>query len=107
MITENDVIEIVKTVDRGQLRVWVRERWVCPAQGTEEAAYNEADIARVRLLDMLANELQVGTEAIPIILSLIDQIHDMRAQMRVLDEVISDQPEDIRMQVLRQALDRC
>lgn len=106
MIAEKDVIEIVKTVERGQLRIWVRERWVCPAQGVGEAMYNEADVARIRLLDMLDNQLGLEMGSIPIILSLIDQIHDMRTQMQVLGGVIEDQPEDVRLQVLRLALER-
>ncbi len=107
MITEKKVIEIVRTVNPDQLHVWVREQWVRPALGEAEPVYNEADVARVRLLDMLDNQLEVGREAIPVILSLIDQIHDMRAQMQVLSGVIEEQPEDVRMQVLQLALERC
>ncbi len=107
MIPETEVIEILGSVTRDQLHIWVRERWVRPAVAADGAAYNAADVARVRLLDMLDNQLELGREAIPVILSLIDQIHDMRAKMQVLDGVIGEQPEDVRMEVLRKALERC
>lgn len=100
MLKEQEVLSVIASVSDVQLRVWVSKDWVRPAQDGSTPVFNEADVARVRLLDTLINQLEIDHEATPIILSLIDQIHDMRAQMRRVSEVIEEQPDDIRRTIL-------
>jgi chaperone modulatory protein CbpM len=58
------------------LNLIVKE-WIVPAD-SERHCFDEEDIARVRLISELLNELEVGENAIPIILNLLDQIHVLR-----------------------------
>jgi len=106
MIDQKEILLRIKGVSAIQLDLWVCEHWVRPAHSGDDFVFNEADIARVHLLHTLNNELEVGTEAIPIILSLIDQLHEMRAQMHTISSAIEDQPEDVRFQILEQAKKR-
>lgn len=103
MITEMEILAEVNGVTIAQLHLWVSEEWVRPAQGSAKITFSEVDIARVRLLAMLCNELEVGNEAVPIILSLIDQVHDMHEQMRIITGAIEAQPDDIRTCILEYA----
>jgi chaperone modulatory protein CbpM len=103
MITEIEILTKVHGVTRSQLRLWVSESWVRPARSGSELVFNDADIARVRLLATLCCDFEVGDEAVPIILSLIDQVHDMQAQMRVIAHAIDAQPDDIRVKILKRA----
>lgn len=100
MINEREVLSRIKSVTAVQLRIWVSEEWVRPMRSGAVVVFNDADIARIRLLDMLDNELELGSEAIPIILSLIDQVHDLREQTRIISKAIENQPDDIRMKIL-------
>ena len=100
MITEHDVLLEVERVTEVQLRVWVSENWIRPAQSGNSVAFNEADLARIRLLDMLNNQMEIDIEAIPIILSLLDQVHDLREQMRIICSAIEAQPDEIRNEIL-------
>jgi len=106
MIDQKEILLRVKGVSAVQLDLWVCEHWVRPARSGEDFAFNDADIARVHLLHTLYNELEVGDEAIPIILSLIDQLHEMRAHMHTISGAIDDQPEEVRFQILEQARKR-
>ena len=106
MIDEQEVLSRVKGISAVQLRVWVSEEWVRPAQSGTVIVFNEADLARVQLLHLLDNQLDVGNEAIPIILSLIDQVHDLRGQMRTVSAAIDTQPDDIRAEILKWARER-
>ncbi len=103
MIDQKEILLRVKGVSAIQLDLWVCEHWVRPAHSDGDFAFNDADIARVHLLHTLNNELEVGNEAIPIILSLIDQLHEMRAHMHTIASAIDAQPETVRRKILEQA----
>ena len=96
MKTEIDILVLVERISSVQLRHWIEEDWVRPVRSGGEALFSEADIARIRLIDTLVHELEVGQEAVPIILSLIDQVHDLRNEMRRLAEAIDAHPGDLR-----------
>ena len=103
MIDEREVLSKVGGISAVQLRIWVTQEWVRPAQSGAVVVYNEADIARIHLLHLLDNQLDVGPEAIPIILSLIDQVHDLRGQMQIISRAVEAQPDDVRAEILKWA----
>lgn len=55
----------------------LRARWVSPAF-PEEFELDEADLARLRLIVTLQEDLGVNDEAVPVILHLVDQLHRRR-----------------------------
>ena len=105
MITEMEILTKVQGLTTTQLSFWVSEEWVRPAKSKTESSteivFSDVDIARVRLLVMLCNDLEVGNEAVPVILSLIDQVHDMREQLRIISCAIEEQPDNIRHDILK------
>ena len=53
------------------------------------------DIARLRLILELRDEMEVGETAMPVVLSLLDQLHASRRHMRRLCEMLDAAgPED-------------
>ena len=52
----------------------LRAQWICPAF-PEELELDEADLARLRLILTLQEDLGVNDEAVPVILHLVDQLH--------------------------------
>jgi chaperone modulatory protein CbpM len=66
-------------LDAATLEVWVSEGWLIPA-GSEQA-YDDADLARVRLIRDLTNDLGVNAEGVGVILHLIDQMHGLRGAL--------------------------
>lgn len=86
MITLSAVMQRVRGVDVDTLQVWIAQDWVRPRRQAGEPVFEEIDIARIRLIVELRDELEVGEPAIPVVLSLLDQLHASRARMRtVLD----------------------
>jgi len=106
MVNEEEVLLRITSVSAAQLRIWVSEQWVRPAGSDAGPVFNEADVARIRLVSMLHNELELGGEAIPVILSLIDQVHDLREQIRIISQAIDAQPSEIRSKLLAAARNR-
>lgn len=65
------------TISRHYLLKLIVREWISPAD-PERHCFDDEDIARIRLIKALSEELEVGETAIPIILNLIDQLHVLR-----------------------------
>jgi chaperone modulatory protein CbpM len=97
---ERSVVARVERLTIGDLRSWVREGWVRPAQGKDGPFFDELDIARVRLLCDLRKDMAISGDTIPMILSLIDRLHKSQRELRMLRQAIDEQPEDLRRTLL-------
>jgi len=97
--TEAQVLEVVSRVSVGELRLWVHEGWVMPVPDTPSATFDEADLARIRLIRDLREEMSLDAEAVPVVLSLIDQIHGLRGALRSLAAAVDAEPEETRARI--------
>ncbi|HEX2446664.1 MAG TPA: hypothetical protein VHK26_00560 [Methyloceanibacter sp.] len=95
MPTERDVIQRVERLTVTRLRVWVAQGWIKPADAAAQS-FSEADIARAALICNLEDELGFAEEDVPVLLSLIDQIHGLRCELMGLLDALEDLPPDIR-----------
>ena len=84
MISITAVVQRVRGVDERTLEVWVAQEWVRPRRQGGSMVFEEVDVARVRLIVELRDELEVGEGAIPVVLSLLDQLHAAQAEVRRL-----------------------
>lgn len=80
MITVAAVLARLPELDERRLRLWIAEDWVRPAQHAGGLFFAEIDVARLHLILEL-HELEVGAGAIPVVLSLLDRVHEQRRQM--------------------------
>ena len=103
---ESDVVAEVRRLTLRELRFWVREGWVQPAQGKTGPVFDDIDVARIRLLCDLRKEMALPTDAFPVVLTLIDRLHEVRRDLRCLAEVIDEQPERVRQSVAAGFRDR-
>lgn len=90
MITVAAVLARVPGLDERRLRLWIAEDWVRPTTRAGEPVFEEIDLARVRLILDL-DQMEVGSAAMPVVLSLLDQLHDHRRQMRRVVAVMEQQ----------------
>lgn len=97
MITLVAVTELVRGVDVETLQVWIAQDWVRPRRLSGEPVFEEIDVARVRLIVELRDELEVGEPAIPVVLSLLDQLHATRAHMRRVVEALEAAGQEARV----------
>ena len=78
------------------------ERWVARGllrptpDGSESWSFEQVDIARVRLLAELGDDLGLDDDTIEAVIGLIDQVHTLRGQIDLLARAIADQPADSR-----------
>lgn len=64
------------------LQGWVAEGHVRPERAGDELLFTELDVERVRLIMELREDLAVNEEALPVVLSLLDQLYELRRRLR-------------------------
>ena len=93
-LDERSVVARVNRLTMRELRLWVREGWVRPAQGESGPVFDDIDVARIRLLCDLRKELALPATA------LIDQLHRTRRDLRRLTEALDEQAPEVRRAVI-------
>lgn len=100
-LTEQAVVAYIERLTLHELRIWVREGWVRPAQGAHGPVFDDLDVARIRLLCDLCKDMALPNEAMPVVLTLIDNLHRTRRELRQVTEVVDEQPNAIRKAIIR------
>lgn len=98
-LTEQMVLTEIRRLTRRDLSLWMREGWVRPAMSEAGPVFDEIDVARLRLLCDLRKEMALPLDAVPVVLTLIDRLHQTRRDLHVLMEALADQPQDVRRAV--------
>jgi chaperone modulatory protein CbpM len=97
MITSEELFGLIAELRTEDLQHWIANAWVRPHGQPGTYQFEEIDVARIRLIVELHYEFRVDEEALPIVLSLLDQLHDTRRQMqRVLEIIREVVPEESR-----------
>jgi chaperone modulatory protein CbpM len=78
----------VAGLQRGDVQRWIDNDWIRPRDDSGEYLFMDIDVARVRLIRELRDELDIDEAALPVVLMLLDQLHDLRRRMRELGEAI-------------------
>ena len=86
---------------------WVEQGWVVPDTADAGLVFHEIDVARVRLIHDLRRDMEIGEDAIPLVLSLLDQVYELRSRMNAILRALSSQSEDVRVAGTRRAAARC
>jgi chaperone modulatory protein CbpM len=66
------------------LQGWIAEGHVRPERAGDELVFTELDVERVRLILELREDMAVNEEALPVVLSLLDQLYALRRRLRAL-----------------------
>ena len=103
MIGFDEVLVRCRGLERRELTRWVEERWVLPERRAETWVFHEVDVARIELILEFRRDFAVDDEAMPLVLSLLDQVYSLRRQMKRLCDAVAAQPEDVQA-AIRQAL---
>lgn len=84
MIGIEIVVARLSGLQRADLERWIANGWVRPDGAAGGYVFREVDVARARLIRDLRDEMDVNEAALPVVLSLLDQLYDLRRRMRDL-----------------------
>lgn len=92
-------------VDRTAVTSWVEQHWVLPESegdgGQGAWRFDDVDLARLRLIAELTRDLEIGDEAIPVVLNLLDQIYQLRDKLSALEQAIDRASPECRAEIAR------
>ena len=84
MITLDILCARFTSLNPDDLRRWIAEGHVRTNRAADDLVFTEIDVERVRLILELRDLMQVNEEALPVVLSLLYQIYELRRRMRAL-----------------------
>lgn len=91
MITFEVLLTELPGLPEADVRRWIANEWVRPDKGSDSYVFRDIDVARIRLIRDLRDELEINEAALPVVLMLLDQLYDLRRRLRELS-VGSDEP---------------
>ena len=86
-------------VSQGELTAWIERSWVLPVSDDGTYFFDDADLARARLIAELHRDLGVNEEAMPVVLRLLDQVYGLRRTLDGLQRAITALPDEAREQL--------
>ncbi len=105
MITIETLCVRLGSVSPSDVELWIERAWVRP-QGTRgHYLFQPIDEARAQLILELRQELYVNDEALPLVLSLLDQVYAARRHMHRVRATIESHPNASLRQELSHLLD--
>src|SRR5262249_52378717 len=94
------VIALFPDLTEVELITWVERGWVVPDTGESELIFHEIDVARVRLIRDLRHSMEVSEDAVPLVLSLLDQVYELRCRLKAVLHAVGTQPREVQNAVL-------
>lgn len=92
MMTEAEILTRVDRLTQERLTICIARSWVRPRRENMDCLFDETDVARLRLILDLTEDMSVNDEAVPVILNLIDEVSGLRRRMRVVDAALAEAP---------------
>jgi chaperone modulatory protein CbpM len=83
-----------------ELTAWIERGWVRPDRAGADLEFHDIDLARIRLIHDLRSAMRIEDDTIPLVLSLLDQVYDLRAGLRAVLRAVKAQPEPVRNAIL-------
>jgi chaperone modulatory protein CbpM len=85
----------------GKLTTVHVERWVArgllrPRSEADAWVFEQVDVARVRLLTELADDIGLDDDTMEVVVGLVDQVHTLRGQLGLLAQAIAEQSPETR-----------
>jgi len=101
MTGADELIAMIDALQRSDLDAWIDEELVVPAQ--KEAGtlfFSETECARVHLICTLRYELEIEAAALPVVMSLVDQLYDTRQKLLSLTAAVRAQDVSVQAAIL-------
>lgn len=95
----DEVLGELPTVARTEVMAWIEAEWVRPEADATGPRFRPMDVARLHLIRELRQDMEIGSEAIPIVLSLMDEMYTLRRRLAALARALAEAPDEVRSNV--------
>ena len=100
MYSSSETIARVSGLTAERLEFCIEQGLVYTSIGHSGPVFGEIDVARLRLICTLQDEMDVDDDMLPSILSLLDHVYNLRRGLRMVARAIASEPKDIRLRIL-------
>ncbi|MEZ5778098.1 MAG: hypothetical protein R3E44_07025 [Paracoccaceae bacterium] len=94
--TEDETVAAVARLTRPVLMSYVEAQVVTPMLTDRGPVFRQIDIVRLELLCELSEGFDLDEDALGVVMSLIDQLHGARAELRAVLAAIENEPADVQ-----------
>ena len=99
MMAIDDLLTTIPSLQRSDLEGWIRDELVAPQQDAA-LSFSDMECARVRLICTLTYELEIDSGALPVVLSLLDQLYDTRQRLLSLTAAVAVQDKAVQAAII-------
>ncbi len=100
MMRIDDLVEQIAALQRSDLEAWIGEDIVSPQEDAGTLLFTDAECARIRLICTLRYELEIDSDTLPVVVSLLDQLYDTRQRLFSLTAAVAAQDEAAQAAIL-------
>lgn len=97
----HDALAAVPDLTADQLDRYILMGVIQPVQSEQGPVFRDIDIARLSLIVDLADGYSLDDEALGLIMSLLDQLHGLRGDMRAILDAVAHEPPETRARLSR------
>ena len=98
-LTEEDLLAAIPRLTRQRLRRFIEADILVPTESERGRLFGRLDRARAELACELAEDFALHEDALSVMLSLIDQLHGVRGELRAVLRALEREPEEVRRRV--------
>ncbi len=99
MIRESELIARFTVLEQHVLVAWIDEGVIAPHRDEAGYLFDRLDQSRVALACDLHYRMGLEHASLPVILSLLDQLHDARHCLRAMTRALAEQPDHVQQQI--------
>lgn len=98
-VTEDDLIAAVPGLTRARLLAFVEAEVIVPVGSERGPLFHQIDRARAALACDLAEDFDLHEDALCMVLSLLDQLHGVRGELRAVLGALETEPAEVRRRI--------
>ena len=95
----DDLLTTIPSLQRSDLEGWIRDELVI-AERDAGLSFSDMECARIRLICTLTYELEIDSGALPVVLSLLDQLYETRQRLFSLTRAVTSQDKAIQAAIV-------
>jgi chaperone modulatory protein CbpM len=99
MFTEHEALAAIPRLTRLRLTTFVEARIVVPLQAEAGPVFRRIDLARIELLCELAEEFDLDADALSLMMSLLDQLHATRRDLKAIAAAVAAESPEVRARI--------
>ena len=97
--TLTETLSVVADLYAEHLDRYIRAGVVVPVQSSSGPLFRELDLARLNLVVELTEGYHLDEEALAMVMSLVDQLHGLRGDMRAILDAVAREPAETRVRL--------